>query len=179
MKVVKATGVVRQIDDLGRIVIPKELRRTSEIKEGDSLEIFIEGSDRIILKKYSPVQNVNEFIVEFVESIYNSNHRDIIITDNERVTAVAGSVKKDIVGNKISARLEDRIAKRTTQILERGEGMEICENYETKKAAVIKPINVFGDILGCVIVMAENDVTDVEKSLAEFSGVFMSRYLEG
>jgi AbrB family transcriptional regulator (stage V sporulation protein T) len=179
VKVVKATGVVRRIDDLGRIVIPKELRRTMRIKEGDSLEIFIEGSDRIILKKYSPVQNVNEFIVEFVESIYNSNHRDIIITDNERVTAVAGSVKKDIVGKKISARLEDRIAKRTTQILERGEGMEICENYETKKAAVIKPINVFGDILGCVIVMAENDVTDVEKSLAEFSGVFMSRYLEG
>lgn len=175
----KATGVVRRIDDLGRIVIPKELRRTMRIKEGDSLEIFIDGSDRIVLKKYSPVQNVNEFIIEFVESIYNSNRRDIIITDNERITAVAGTVKKDLVGKKISMRLEERISKRSTQIVEKNENLEIAENYELKKAAVIKPINVYGDIIGCVIVMSDNDITEVEKSLAEFSGVFMSRYLEG
>ena len=65
----KATGVVRRIDDLGRIVIPKELRRTMRIKEGESLEIFIDGNDQIILKKYSPVQNVNDFVIEFAESI--------------------------------------------------------------------------------------------------------------
>lgn len=179
MKVVKATGVVRRIDDLGRIVIPKELRRTMRIKEGDSLEIFIDGGDRIILKKYSPVQNVNEFIYEFVESIYNSNKRDIIITDNERVTATAGNIKKDIIGKKISMRLEERINKRSSQVVESGETLEITENYELKKPAIIKPINVFGDIVGAVIVLAENEITDVEKSLAEFSGVFMSRYLEG
>ena len=85
----KATGVVRRIDDLGRIVLPKELRRTMRIKEGESLEIYTDGTDRIILKKYSPVQNVNDFVEEFVESVYASNKRDIIITDNEKVIAYA------------------------------------------------------------------------------------------
>ena len=87
----KATGVVRRIDDLGRIVLPKELRRTMRIKEGESLEIYTDGTDRIILKKYSPVQNVNDFVEEFVESLYASNKKDIIITDNEKVIAYAGN----------------------------------------------------------------------------------------
>ena len=80
----KATGVVRRIDDLGRIVIPKELRRTMRIKEGDSLEIFIDGSDKVILRKYSPVQNIHDIVEEFVSGIYESNKVDIIITDSDK-----------------------------------------------------------------------------------------------
>ncbi len=175
----KATGVVRRIDDLGRIVIPKEIRRTMRIKEGESLEIYIDGSDRIVLKKYSPVQNVNDFVVEFVESIYSSNKKDILITDNERIIAAAGSYKRDLVGKRITPYLEDKISKRVTQILEKDDKLEISDGTELKKKAILKPINVYGDIIGCVIVSSDNDVTDVEKSLAEFSGTFMSRYLEG
>lgn len=174
----KATGVVRRIDDLGRIVIPKELRRTMRIREGDSLEIFIEG-EKIMLKKYSPVQNVNDFVVEFVESIYSSYKKDMIITDNEVVIAGSGNYKKDLTGKKISPRLEEKLTKRATQYLERGEYLELTADYDIKRPSVIKPINVYGDIIGCVIVSTENEITDVEKSLAEFSGVFMSRYLEG
>ncbi|MBQ8292640.1 MAG: AbrB/MazE/SpoVT family DNA-binding domain-containing protein [Bacilli bacterium] len=174
----KATGVVRRIDDLGRIVIPKELRRTMRIREGDSLEIFIEG-EKIMLKKYSPVQNVNDFVVEFVESIYSSYKKDMIITDNEVVIAGSGNYKKDLTGKKISPRLEEKLTKRATQYLERGEYLELTADYDIKRPSVIKPINVYGDIIGCVIVSTETEITDVEKSLAEFSGVFMSRYLEG
>ena len=174
----KATGVVRRIDDLGRIVVPKELRRSMRIKEGESLEIFTEGTDRIVLKKYSPVQNVNEFVAEFVESIYASNKKDIVITDNEKVIAVAGNYRKDIIGKKITMRLEDRISKRQTQIINNDEKIEIAENIDMHKPAIIKPINVYGDIIGCVIVSG-NQIGEVEKSLAEFSGTFMSRYLEG
>lgn len=174
----KATGVVRRIDDLGRIVVPKELRRTMRIKEGESLEIFIEGTDRIVLKKYSPVQNANDFVTEFVDSIYSSNHKDIVITDNEKIIAVAGNYRKDIVGRKITLRLEDKMKKRNTQIIETTEKIEICENIDMIKPAVVKPINVYGDIIGCIIVSSEK-IGDVEKSLAEFSGAFMSKYLEG
>ncbi len=174
----KATGVVRRIDDLGRIVIPKELRRTMRIKEGDSLEIFIDSGERIILKKYSPVQNVNDFVVEFVESIYSSYKKDMIITDNEVVIAVAGSYKKELIGKKISNRLMEKLNKRITYFLEKGETLEIVEEKEIKKPTIIKPINVYGDIIGCVIISSD-EITDVEKSLAEFSGIFMSRYLEG
>ena len=107
----KATGVVRRIDDLGRIVLPKELRRTMRIKEGESLEIYTDGTDRIILKKYSPVQNVNDFVEEFVESVYASNKKDIIITDNEKVIAYAGNFKNDLNNKRISMRLEEKISK--------------------------------------------------------------------
>lgn len=174
----KATGVVRRIDDLGRIVVPKELRRSMRIKEGESLEIFTEGTDRIVLKKYSPVQNVNEFVTEFAESIYASNKKDIVITDNEKVVAVAGNYRKDIIGKKITLRLEDRISKRQTQVINNDEKIEISENFNMHKPAIIKPINVYGDIIGCVIVSSDQ-IGEVEKSLAEFSGTFMSRYLEG
>ncbi len=175
----KATGVVRRIDDLGRIVIPKELRRTMRIKEGDSLEIFIDSGERIVLKKYSPVQNVNDFIVEFIESLYGSYKKDMIITDNEVVIAGAGNYKRDLVGKKISPRLGEKLTKRATQFLEKGDSLEIVDNKDITKPSVIKPINVYGDVIGCVIVSGDEFITDVEKSLAEFSGVFMSRYLEG
>ena len=114
----KATGVVRRIDDLGRIVLPKELRRTMRIKEGESLEIYTDGTDRIILKKYSPVQNVNDFVEEFVESVYASNKRDIIITDNEKVIAYAGNFKTDLSNKRISMRLEEKMSKRQTQVID-------------------------------------------------------------
>lgn len=175
----KATGVVRRIDDLGRIVIPKELRRTMRIKEGDSLEIFIEGSDKVVLRKYSPVQNVNEFIIEFAGSIYESSKKDVIITDNERVIAVAGSIKKDLVGKKISLRLEERISNRLTQMVERGSELELTDSFSIKRPAIIKPINVYGDVLGAIIILGDNEITEIEKSLAEFSGTFFCKYLEG
>lgn len=175
----KATGVVRRIDDLGRIVLPKELRRTMRIKEGDSLEIFIEGNDSITLKKYSPVQNMNDFVNEFVESVYASNKIDIIITDNEKVIAGAGNIKPDLRGKKISMKLEEKINKRQTIVIDETEKFEICENIETGRTFIIRPINVFGDILGCVIVFGDKGITSLEKSIAEFSGTFMSRYLEG
>ncbi len=174
----KATGVVRRIDDLGRIVLPKELRKTMRIKEGESLEIYTDAPDRIILKKYSPVQNVNDFVEEFVDSVYASNKKDIIITDNEKVIAFAGAFKMNLLNRKISMRLEDKMHKRQTAIIDKGENFELLENYPVNKSVIIKPINVEGDIQGSVIVMSDA-ITDVEKSLAEFGGMFMARYLEG
>ena len=174
----KATGVVRRIDDLGRIVIPKELRRTMRIKEGDSLEIFIDGSDKVILRKYSPVQNIHDIVEEFVSGIYESNKVDIIITDSDKVIAVGGNVPKELVGKKITMSLEDRMHNRTTQIIERGSNFTITENFSLNKAAVFKPIHVYGDILGSIIIVGKNGVTDIEKSLIEFSTSFFNKYLE-
>lgn len=174
----KATGVVRRIDDLGRIVLPKELRRTMRIKEGESLEIFIDGSDKIILKKYSPVQNINEFVDEFVDSIYASNKKDIIISDNEKIVAASEGIKSLFLNKKISSKLEEIIKSRNTEVI-KTKNFEVCENINIPHPIVIKPINVFGDITGCCIIVGSDEITDVEKSLAEFGGTFMSRYLEG
>lgn len=174
----KATGVVRRIDDLGRIVLPKELRRTMRIKEGESLEIYTEGENKIILKKYSPVNQMNDFVKDFTDSIYSSNQRNIIITDNEQIVSASGEFKENLVGKKITKDLEEKLKNRTTQIIDRSNPLYICEDYHAKNSSIIKPINVFGDIMGCVIVEGKPHITESEKSLAEFGGLFMSRYLE-
>ena len=174
----KAIGVVRRIDDLGRIVIPKELRKTMRIKEGDSLEIFIDGSDKVILRKYSPVQNINEIVNEFVSGLYESCKSDIIVTDNEQVISVAGDIPKELIGKKISQHFADRIRNRTTQIIDKPTNFEITDGFRPNRPTVFKPISVYGDILGSLIIISNNQITDVERSLVDFSTTFFNKYLE-
>ena len=172
----KATGVVRS-DDLGRIVIPKEIRRNLRIREGDSLEIYTDN-EAIILKKYSHVESINNFIAQYAESVFASSKREIIITDNERIIAVAGNFRKDIVGKKIDIRLDDRIQKRNTQVFDRGENLEVADNLVINAPAVLKPIAVYGDLIGAVIVVSENAIGELEKSIAEMTSLFIGKYLE-
>ena len=117
----KSTGVVRRIDDLGRIVIPKEIRRSLRIREGDSLEIYSEGSEGITLRKYSQVESIESFINQYVEAIYSTAKKEIIVTDTEKVIAAAGSFRKDIIGKKIDLRLEEKMRRLTTQIFTKEE----------------------------------------------------------
>ena len=131
----KATGVVRRIDDLGRIVLPKELRRTMRIKEGEQLEIYIDGIDKIVLKKYSPVNQMTDFIKDFTDSIYSSNQRNIIITDNEQIVSASGDFKEQLVGKKITKDLEEKLKARQTQVVEKTNPLYICEDYHAKNLA--------------------------------------------
>ena len=102
----KATGVVRRIDDLGRIVIPKEIRKTLRIKEGSPLEIFTEKQGDIILRKYSPIGEISAFSSEYVESLAKITELIAIITDKDVIIAVSGTAKKDYLEQKISPELE-------------------------------------------------------------------------
>ena len=174
----KATGVVRRIDDLGRIVIPKEIRKSLRIREWDSLEIYTDGSDSIILKKYSHVENINNFITQYVEAVYASSKRDIIVTDTERVIAAAGNFRRDIVGKKITSSLDEKIQKRALQKFEKGEVLEITDNFSINQSAILKPITVYGDIIGAAIVIGENTIGDIEKSLVDITTSFIGKYLE-
>ncbi len=174
----KATGVVRRIDDLGRIVIPKEIRRNLRVHEGDSLEIYIDGNDTIILKKYSLVESVNNFINQYVESLHSSCKKEIIVTDTERVIATSNGFRKDIVGKKIDMRLDDRMQKKTAQTFERGSNLEICDNLVISSACILKPITVYGDLIGAVIVIGDNYIDESEKMLAELTASFIGKYLE-
>lgn len=174
----KATGVVRRIDDLGRIVIPKEIRRNLRIREGDSLEIYTDGTNSIILKKYSHIENINNFIIHYVDAVYASNKKEIIITDTERIIAAAGNFRKDIIGKKIDLRLDDRIQKKTTQIIEKNEGLEVTDNLVLNSPTILKPISVYGDIIGAVILIGEGSIGDTEKAIAEMTSSFLGKYLE-
>lgn len=97
----KSIGVVRRIDELGRIVVPKEMRRILRIREGDSIEIS-NDIDRIILKKYSLVESVNNFITQYVEAVHMSSKKEIIVTDTEKILAISSGFKKNLMGKKLT-----------------------------------------------------------------------------
>ena len=102
----KATGVVRRIDDLGRVVIPKEIRRTLRIKEGDPLEIFTDKEGEVILKKYSPIGELSEFASEYAETLTKTTGHIACITDKDTVIAVSGAAKREWLEQGISKELE-------------------------------------------------------------------------
>lgn len=174
----KATGVVRRIDDLGRIVIPKEIRRSLRIREGDSLEIYSEGGDGIILKKYSPVASIDGFAIQYAESVYASSKREIIITDTEKIIAAAGGFRKDIIGKRLDVRFDEKMQKRNLQVFNKNDNIEITDNLIIKTAMVMKQITVYGDVIGSVIIVGDSNIGDIEKILVESSAAFLSKYLE-
>ena len=173
----KSTGVVRRIDELGRIVVPKEMRRVLRIREGDSLEISTD-TDTIVLKKYSLVESINGFITQYVDAIHSSSKKEIIVTDMEKVIAASNGFKRSIIGKKIDIRLDEKIQKKQVTYYERGNSVEICDGLTVNSAIVIKPISVYGDLIGCVCVLGDNYISDVEKLIADLTSAFVGKYLE-
>ena len=113
----KTTGVIRRIDDLGRIVIPKEIRRNLRIKNGDTLEVFVDV-DSVILKKYSPIESIEDAALKYVDSFNQVLKHNIIVTDKDKVIAVSGSLKKNYLGKNISE-FTDRGIERRDSFVER------------------------------------------------------------
>ena len=105
----KATGIVRRIDELGRIVVPKEIRRVLRIREGDPLEIFTDKDGEIVLKKYSPIGELSLFAQEYVEAIAASLGCGVCVSDRDQIIAVAGIPKKELLGKSLHRELEDAI----------------------------------------------------------------------
>lgn len=183
--ILKATGIVRRIDDLGRVVIPKEIRRTLRIREGDPLEIFTDREGEIILKKYSPISELGDFAQEYADSIYQSTKQSVCITDGDNVIAVAGIPKKDLMEKPISSELEKYIEEKRTIIL--GEGKEkgviaIAEGQEFMPVSqVIAPIISRGDTIGSVIIFTKENgmtLTEIEAKIAETAATFLGKQME-
>lgn len=160
----KSTGMIRKIDDLGRIVIPKEIRKTLKIREGDSLEIYIEG-DRILLNRYAPLGDFIEDIVALGESIANNTDTNICITDTKQVVIATGYLEREYLYKDISKELLEKMDER---ILWQNKGenkIRIIENENLSKDVnqVIMPIIYEGSVLGSVILLTN----DVNKKIAE------------
>ena len=180
----KATGVVRRIDDLGRIVIPKEIRKTLRIKEGDPLEIFTEKEGDIILKKYSPIGELSNFATEYVESLNKTTGHISIITDRDTVIAVSGTTKKDILEQKISSDLEKLFEKREIFIGDGKNSIFITEkgnNEKEVKPQVIAPIISDGDVIGSVILIGKetnSKMTKTEEEVVCVAANFLGSQME-
>lgn len=173
----KATGIVRRIDDLGRVVIPKEIRRTLRIREGDPLEIFTDREGEVILKKYSPIADLADFAQEYTDTLYESTGCIALVADQDEVVAVSGAPKKAFVEKRISEHLEETMRGRRPYISNKPNEKPPVEGVEfTGQVAV--PIIVEGDIAGAVVMLSKDrEVTDLELKLAETSAGFLAKQL--
>lgn len=176
----KATGIVRRIDDLGRVVIPKEIRRTLRIREGDPLEIFVDRDGEVILKKYSPISELGDFSKEYAEALFDSLGSTVLICDRDSVIAVAGGAKKEYLNRNISESVEKVMADRSTVLETNETTISLVEgNEETLTSYTISPIIANGDPIGTVIIMSkDNTLGEVEKKAAETAAGFLARQME-
>ena len=180
----KATGIVRRIDDLGRVVIPKEIRRTLRIREGDPLEIFTDREGGVILKKYSPIGELTDFSKEYAEILQQAIGHIVLITDKDAFISVSGATKKDYIERKISSELESIMDGRKPSIITENSKTIPLHNDDEEtsyNSQVIAPIIAEGDEIGAVIILSkEEDVElgEVETKLVETAAAFLGKQME-
>ena len=179
----KATGIVRRIDDLGRIVVPKEIRRTLRIREGDPLEIFTDREGEIILKKYSPIGEMTTFAKQYVESLAQVSGRTALIADRDQFIAVAGGCRY-LLGKNVSKDLERSMENRENLLASKGEKGYVSVSEDLKEdieQMAMSPILCEGDIIGAVILLSEEGkgkMSEVEQKLTLSAAGFLGRQME-
>ena len=178
----KATGIVRRIDDLGRVVIPKEIRRTMRIREGDPLEIYTDKDGEVIFKKYSPIGELSDFAIQYTDALSKTCGVPVIITDRDGVIAVAGIPKREVMEHRISGELERVMELRKIYAYKTGESpFSPLIGNEKLLALVASPIISEGDITGSVIMLmgdTSRAAIDSEIKLAQVASIFLGRQLE-
>lgn len=175
----KATGVIRRIDDLGRIVIPKEIRKNLRLRVGESLEIFIDKDDNIVLKKFSVVSKISDFAQQLVDSMNIFTKYNIIIMDMNEFIACSGSLKKQVLNKSISDDLRLLIEKREKILQNHIKDLNILDNKTIKCSYADSTIIVDGEAIGLIMILSEDDkLTEFEMRLVEIVSSFLTKYLE-
>lgn len=179
----KATGIVRRIDDLGRVVIPKEIRRTLRIRESDPLEIFTDREGEIILKKYSPIGEMNTFAKQYAESLCQVSGHIALIADRDQFIAVSGGMK-NLIGKSLSRELEEKMNARETIVASKGEKGFISVSQDGTEEFLheaISPIICEGDVIGVVVLLSNQEkaaMGEVEQKLILSAAGFLGRQME-
>ena len=182
----KATGVVRRIDDLGRIVIPKEIRKVLRIKEGDPIEIFTGREGEVILKKYSPIGELSEFATDYAEPLAKTTGHISCITDKDSVIAVSGGARKEYLEQSISKELEQLMDDKEIYTSNQNNDISLPitknDNQERKfNSQVIYPIISQGDVIGSVILLSKEQnkkMNETEVKVAQSAAGFLSSQME-
>ena len=181
----KATGIVRRIDDLGRVVVPKEIRRTLHIREGDPLEIFTDHEGGIVLRKYSPIGELSGFAKQYAEALSQTSGCIVSITDREQHIAVSGQGRKELQSKGLSKGLEKMIHQRTSGCFNTGDKQFVAltpDEETTFSSQVIAPIIAEGDAIGAVALLSRESRAkfgDMETKLAATAAGFLGRQMEG
>ena len=177
----KETGIVRRIDDLGRVVIPKEIRRTMRIREGDPLEIFTNSDDEVVFKRYSPVGGISSIAQSYAEALFQSTDLPVLITDCDRVLACAGLPEEAMVGRRIDYALEAIIKSSTDFAAEPDSDHLYPLGTPEHEAAVACPIVGNGNPDGCILLLmndAREMPTQTELALAQVAASFLGHLLD-
>ena len=178
----KATGIVRRIDDLGRVVIPKEIRRTMRIREGDPLEIYTSRDGEVIFKKYSLLGGMEDFAAQLCETMSRSTGSICAVTDRDTVIAVAGGGKRELMGKRITPELEQIMEnRRIYQYTGEGSAIPVSDGTEKLVTSVAAPILAEGDLMGLVLFISSSPGTvtgDAEFKLAQTISAFLGRHME-
>lgn len=177
----KATGIVRRIDDLGRVVIPKEIRRTMRIREGDPLEIYTEKDGEVIFKKYSPIGELGDFACNYAETLAKTSGRAVCITDRDSVIAVSGLPKKELMEKRVSTELEKVMNDKEHINSQSSRSVSVADGNDKYNARVVFPIVSEGDTIGSVLFVMDDDEnpSEVETKLAETAAGFLGKHMEG
>ena len=179
----KATGIIRKIDDLGRVVIPKEIRRTLRIREGDPLEIYTDREGEVILKKYSMMEDMGILAQQYADALAQTTGHQVAVTDREHIIAASSGTKKMLLDKAVSRDLE-RMIDRRESVVASGAGKEyrkVCDEPENFAWEVICPIISEGDAIGAVVIFTrskEVSLGDTEHKLARVAAGFLGRQLE-
>lgn len=176
----KATGIVRRIDELGRIVIPKEIRRTLRIREGDPLEIYTDREGGIILKKYSPIGELASFAIDFAEALSSTLGLTAVVSDRDTILAASGEHKRDYAERPVSGAFEDAINARAVK---QNAGTDVIplvsgENQALTTAQVIAPISMDGQPIGAIVLISRSgSLGESEQKAAEAAAAFLGRQM--
>ena len=174
----KSTGVIRRIDDLGRIVIPKELRKNLRIKEGDNLEIFIDNED-IILRKYSIMNKINDLAQELTDAIYTFTKHNVFITDTDTIIAGSGTLKKNYLNKPISNFIVKSINRREKILEKHFKELNFINEEEIECSYILSTILVNAEAIGMIVIISEKDkLSEIEMQLANIVSTFITKYLE-
>ena len=178
----KATGIVRRIDDLGRVVIPKEIRRTLHIRESDPLEIFTSNDGEVIFKKYSPMGELASFAGQLCETMHKTTNQITVITDRDSIISVSGAPRRELSEKRISGELSEVMEGRQAYCHQEGDkALPVAEGVADYSVAIAVPILSEGDVMGCVVFLDGGGTAptgEVENKLALTVAGFLGKQME-
>ena len=173
----KSTGITRRIDDLGRIVIPKEIRKNLKIKENEVLEIFI-NNDEIILKKFSPFNDSEKVLSDYIKVINDMTGNDVIITDRDKVILSSNKLEEKLLNKKISEYVNDLIENRSIFLSNDMKGIEVIDNEKIKQNYYFIPLIIDSDVVGSIIMFSSKEFDENSKSLLLIASKLLVNYIE-
>ncbi len=178
----RATGIVRRIDDLGRVVIPKEIRKTLRIREGDPLEIFTAKDGEVILKKYSPIGEMTEFSQEYAETLGETLGHGIVVTDLDSIIATAKLPKKDYKEKSISDELEQLIESRETKHFKDSKLISLHKDdpMEYVSQIIIPIVSSSGDCIGSITMVSKESeaLSEADERILKIASNFLGKQVQ-